>query len=100
MERFFEIRHRTLPNLHRIVRYILMMRGTIAAEFMANLDAFLTDPAVTSGIRIERLRLTYGSACAMAITLHARLTRPWQSQLKEEIAKLTGFTISYVNSIH
>lgn len=67
-ERFLQIQARS-AQLHRVIRYILLCRKKIAAEFMTMLDEFIADESVIKCIHVDRLRLTYGTAYAMINTM-------------------------------
>jgi hypothetical protein len=67
-ERFLQIQARA-NQLHRIVRYILLNRKSIASAFMETLDQFVADETVIKNIHVDRLRLTYGTAFSMVTTM-------------------------------
>lgn len=91
-ERFLQIQARA-GQLHRIVRYILLNRKSIAFLFMTALDQFVADEYVIKNIHVDRLRLTYGTAYSMVTVMLQHLSEAITAAT--ETAKAAGEKFSF-----
>lgn len=103
-ERFLAIQARA-PQLHRIVRYVLLNRKKFAAAFMEELDKFVSAEDVIRAISVDRLRITYGTAFSMVSTMMKMLMNQSLGEhnisdhdmrlVRDSYASLREFTINY-----